>query len=111
MLARLGFAVAYHMDPDVLLIDEVLGVGDSHFRQKSSNAIKARLRSNRTVVLVSHNVESILELCDRVVWMEQGRTLEEGPPQLILDKYQDRINLGKGKIRKKDIHKTVFRQN
>ena len=100
MRARLGFAVAFYAKPDVLLIDEVLGVGDIDFRQKSSEAMKEQLRSNRTVILVSHNVEQIEELCDRVIWMEKGRTLAEGPPKLILAKYQDRINKNKGEIMK-----------
>lgn len=93
MRARLGFSVAFQADPDVLLVDEVLGVGDLAFRQKSSDAMRERIRSNKTVVLVSHATQTVLELCDRVIWIDGGRTRMEGAPKQVLDQYaahQDR---------------------
>lgn len=72
MRARLGFSIAMQADPDILLIDEVLGVGDAAFRKKSSEEIQRRIRSNRSVILVSHNTAMMARLCDRVVWIEQG---------------------------------------
>ena len=87
MKARLGFSIAYHTNPDLLLIDEVLGVGDRVFREKSAAAIKQLIKSERTVVLVSHALPSIRELCDRVAWIEDGATQAIGPTKEILAAY------------------------
>lgn len=78
MHARLGFAVALQVDPDVLLIDESIGVGDEAFKEKSTDAMKARVRSDKTVVLVSHSGKLVKDLCDRAVWLEAGETRDEG---------------------------------
>jgi lipopolysaccharide transport system ATP-binding protein len=76
MRARLGFSVAYHVDPDVILLDEVLGVGDASFRQKSTAAMKERIKSDKTVVIVSHSAALVREVCDRVSldrrWQDAG---------------------------------------
>ncbi|MBK9162178.1 MAG: ABC transporter ATP-binding protein [Nitrosomonadales bacterium] len=72
MKARLGFSVSIQIDPDVLLIDEVLGVGDEEFRAKSTAEMKRRIKSDKTVVLVSHNLPTMREMCDRIVWIENG---------------------------------------
>lgn len=87
MRARLAFAVAIHADPDVLLIDEVLGVGDDEFKQKSTLAMKERISSDETVVIVSHNINTIRELCDRLIWIEQGVTKMEGDTESVLKAY------------------------
>lgn len=87
MRARLGFSVAYHTTPELLLIDEVLGVGDQEFREKSSAAIKELIKSDRTVVLVSHNLPTIRELCDRVVWVEGGKSRMVGPAEDVIAAY------------------------
>lgn len=87
MRARLGFAVAILADPDVLLIDEVLGVGDADFRQKSSEALRARMRAERTVVLVSHSSSTISRLCDRAVLIERGCVVAEGDTAEIIERY------------------------
>jgi lipopolysaccharide transport system ATP-binding protein len=91
MRARLGFSVAYHLDPDVILLDEVLGVGDEAFRNKSTDAMKQRIKSDKTVVLVSHSVQMVRELCDRVVWIEDGKSRLEGPAPEVLDAYLETI--------------------
>lgn len=88
MKARLGFSVAYHADPDILLVDEVLGVGDVDFRKKSADAIREISKSNKTVVIVSHNVDLILNLCDRVVWIENGHTRAVGPTDTLVAQYR-----------------------
>ncbi|MBB1518691.1 ABC transporter ATP-binding protein [Aquipseudomonas guryensis] len=75
MRARLGFAVAIHADPDILLIDEVLGVGDQNFKDKSHKAMKQKISSNKTVVLVSHSMDAIKSLCDRVIWIHEGKSI------------------------------------
>lgn len=90
MRARLGFAVAFQVDPDILLVDEVLGVGDAEFKKKSTGAMREKIRSNMTVVLVSHDPQTIKELCDRVVWIEEGQTVEEGNAELVLRSYGKR---------------------
>jgi lipopolysaccharide transport system ATP-binding protein len=91
MRARLGFSVAMQADPDILLIDEVLGVGDAAFRKKSSDEIKRRIRSNRSVILVSHNTRIMAELCDRVVWIEQGVSRMQGKADEVLAAYEASI--------------------
>lgn len=89
MRARLGFSVAFNLEPDILLIDEVLGVGDAEFKQKSSNEMKRKIRSNKTIVLVSHSTSTIRELCDRAVWIEAGKTRAEGDTETVLSAYQE----------------------
>ncbi len=89
MRARLGFAVAFQLDPDILLIDEVLGVGDAQFRKKSTAVMTEKIRSDKTVVLVSHNPETLLELCDRAVWLEDGCTRAVGPAEEVILSYRD----------------------
>jgi len=88
MKARLGFAVAYHAAPEVLLIDEVLGVGDMDFRQKSSAAIRELIDSDRTVVVVSHQPSTLSQLCSRIVWIEDGVSKAAGPADTIIEQYQ-----------------------
>jgi len=91
MKARLGFAVSLQSDPDVLLVDEAMGVGDAAFKEKSMNAMREKIRSNKTVVLVSHNENNILEFCDRVVWIDHGQVADQGEPAAILEKYRVRL--------------------
>lgn len=91
MRSRLGFAVAYQVDPDILLIDETLGVGDEAFQAKSSRAMHERIRSDRTIVLVSHAPGTIQGLCDRAVWIEEGITRAVGDVKEVLEAYHDWI--------------------
>lgn len=78
MNMRLAFAVAIQVEPDVLLIDEVLSVGDTEFQLKSGEAMRARTAEGSTVVLVSHDEKQIADRCDRVLWIEHGRSVLEG---------------------------------
>lgn len=87
MVLRLGFSVAMQIEPDVLLIDEVLGVGDADFLERSSADIQKRMRSGSTCMLVSHQDETIRTLCDRVLWVEHGRTVMVGPAEDVLAAY------------------------
>lgn len=89
MRARLAFSVAYHADPRLLLIDEALGTGDAAFHAKSAAAMRERIRSDRTCVLVSHDAATIVELCDRCVWIEDGLLAGEGPPRDVLAAYDE----------------------
>ncbi len=88
MRARLGFSTAIQVDPEILLIDEVLGVGDAAFVRKSTAALKEKVRSEKTVVIVSHAPATIRELCDRAVWIHAGVTRREGSPEEVLEAYQ-----------------------
>lgn len=92
MGARLGFSVAFHADPDVLLIDEVLGVGDAEFSVKSTNVMYDKIRSNKTVVFVSHNATLVQQLCDRLIWIEEGATRAMGKPMDVMKLYQQFLN-------------------
>jgi lipopolysaccharide transport system ATP-binding protein len=87
MRARLGFAIAVHIDPPVLLIDEILGVGDRQFAAKAVQTLTERMASDRTVVLVSHNAELVRRTCSRIVWLEHGRIRQIGPCEEVLDAY------------------------
>lgn len=87
MRARLGFSVAFQVDPDILLIDEVLGVGDAEFKEKSNAALRERIRSSKTIIFVSHSPQMVRRLCDRVVWIENGISQMDGPADDVIDAY------------------------
>lgn len=91
MKARLGFSVALEMNPDVLLVDEVLGVGDIEFRKKSMAVMKSKLISDQTIVLVSHDARTVKTLCNRAVWIENGVTSMEGTAEEVVTAYEDFI--------------------
>ncbi|WP_203434337.1 ABC transporter ATP-binding protein [Nitrosococcus halophilus] len=88
MRARLGFSVAFHLEPDILLIDEVLGVGDADFQRKSWAEIERKIASDKTIVLVSHSAAAIRKLCNRAVWVEQGTTRMEGEVNEVVAAYE-----------------------
>lgn len=83
MKLRLGFAVAIHTDPDIVLLDENIAVGDKYFSQKSHNKIKDLLKSGKTILIVSHWLEFLKENCDKVIWMEKGRVKRSGGMKLL----------------------------
>lgn len=87
MRARLGFAVALFTDPDILVLDEVMEVGDEDFRARSREKIQEIIDQDRTVVVASHEVESAAALCDRMVRLEQGRIVDEGEPDRVAASY------------------------
>jgi ABC-type polysaccharide/polyol phosphate transport system ATPase subunit len=87
MFARLGFAVAAHVDPDVLIVDEVLSVGDSAFQQKCIERMREVLRGGAAVLFVSHNLKVVAEFCDRCLLLEKGRTVKLGKPQEVISAY------------------------
>jgi ABC-2 type transport system ATP-binding protein len=88
MVARLAFAVATDVDAEVLLIDEILMVGDKDFQQKSSARMARFRESGTTLVVVSHDLSQIEKLCTRVVWLEHGRVREDGSPQAVISHYK-----------------------
>jgi lipopolysaccharide transport system ATP-binding protein len=87
MLMRLGFSVAIQVEPDVLLIDEILAVGDAEFQQKSGAALRERIHGGTTVVFVSHGDAQIHQVCDRALWIEHGRSVRYGPVDEVLAAY------------------------
>lgn len=90
MFARLGFSVAAHVDPEVLIVDEVLSVGDYLFQAKCVERMKEVIRSGSTVLFVSHNLKNITEFCDRCLMLEKGRTVAIGPAQEVVSAYLQR---------------------
>ena len=87
MFVRLGFSVAVHTRPDILLIDEVLAVGDAGFQQKCLEKIAEFRRSECTILYVSHNLESVGDLCSEVIWLEDGRIKQIGDPDQVISHY------------------------
>lgn len=88
MVARLGFSIAVHLDPDILLIDEILAVGDLHFQAKCREKINWFKGRNTTIVLVSHSTSDIRELCDRVLWLDHGKLIGQGAPNEVIPQYE-----------------------
>ncbi|WP_297982019.1 ABC transporter ATP-binding protein [uncultured Methanobrevibacter sp.] len=87
MLAKLGFSIATIVEPDILIIDEVLGVGDVNFQKKSSDKIRSLMDSGTTVILVSHSIPQIRQLCDKAIWIDQGRVREIGEVNEVCNNY------------------------
>jgi ABC-type polysaccharide/polyol phosphate transport system ATPase subunit len=91
MYMRLGFSVAVHADPDVLLIDEILAVGDEGFIQKCYDKLADFRRRGKTIVLVSHDLSTVSRWCDTLVWLENGRIQDQGMPQRVIDLYRQHV--------------------
>jgi len=91
MFFRLGFSVAVHVQPEILLIDEVLAVGDAQFQEKCMNHIHGLRSRGVTLVLVTHDMLSVPKFCDRAVLLEQGRITDEGTPQQVVHGYLARV--------------------
>src|SRR3954449_9964206 len=89
MYGRLGFADAVNMDPDILLIDEALSVGDARFRKKSFEKMRELCAQAKTFLLVSHAMGSIRDLCDRALWMHRGELRMLGEPEEVVSAYTE----------------------
>ncbi|WP_312432904.1 ABC transporter ATP-binding protein [Lacrimispora sp.] len=87
MHARLGFSVATIVKPEILIVDEILGVGDYKFQQKCNDRIKELMGDGTTVLMVSHSSDQIKEYCDRAAWLEKGELIDVGPAREICDRY------------------------
>jgi ABC-type polysaccharide/polyol phosphate transport system ATPase subunit len=90
MYVRLGFSVAIHVDPDVLLVDEVLAVGDESFQLKCFEKFEQFKKQGKTIVLVSHALGSMVTMCDRVAWIQNGSLMGVGEPQEIIERYRNK---------------------
>jgi ABC-type polysaccharide/polyol phosphate transport system ATPase subunit len=91
MVARLGFAVATDVQPEVLIVDEVLSVGDAEFQIKSAERMKNFRENGATVLMVSHNLSAVQAICQRAVWLERGTVRAAGPAHQVVEQYQQRL--------------------
>lgn len=91
MRVRLAFAVAAHLDPEILVVDEVLAVGDAVFQKKCLGRMQDVATEGRTVLIVSHQLEMIQSLCSRVIWLDRGGLVEDGAPAEVVAKYLNRV--------------------
>jgi len=91
MAIRLGFSVAVHVDPDVLLIDEVLAVGDEHFQHKSFQRLREFKEQGKTICVVTHDLPSVVHLCERAVWMDHGEVRMDGDAHEVITAYRDAV--------------------
>jgi ABC-2 type transport system ATP-binding protein len=93
MRARLGFSVAVHVDPEILVVDEVLVVGDAAFRARCAEKMREMFMRGATVVMVQHNMDVIVEMCQRVMWLEKGHVQTIGEPLDVVNRYLTSRNL------------------
>jgi lipopolysaccharide transport system ATP-binding protein len=92
MIARLGFSVAANLDPEILLIDELLAVGDSRFQAKCRDKVDEFKKRRVTVILVSHSLREVRSFCDRVLWLNLGKIAADGEPGLVIPRYEEAMS-------------------
>lgn len=89
MVARLGFSIATSNMPDILIVDEILGVGDYKFQRKCEERMSKIIDNGATIVFVSHSIEQVREVCSRAIWLEKGHMLMDGSVDEVCDKYSE----------------------
>lgn len=89
MVARLGFSIATNIKPEILIVDEILGVGDFLFQQKCEKRIRNMMSGGTTVIMVSHSIEQIRSLCNKAVWLHHGKVMLKGDVQQVCDEYSN----------------------
>jgi len=87
MYARLGFAIATTINPEILIVDEILSVGDFQFQQKSEKKIRSMMGEGTTVIMVSHSINQVAGMCDQVVWLDHGKLVEIGPAKEVCERF------------------------
>ncbi|EOS54054.1 ABC transporter ATP-binding protein [Paenibacillus barengoltzii] len=92
MRAKLGFSIATSINPDILILDEVLGVGDQAFRKKSTSKMLEMINDGKTVIMVSHGIGQVKTLCDRVLWLHEGKIKQIGTPEKVCCDYIEYMN-------------------
>lgn len=102
MYSRLAFAVAVHMDPDILIIDEALSAGDAHFKKKAGAKMNELVGKARTMLLVSHGLGTIKEMCDEVIWMHKGKLIRRGDADTVIAAYTRFLNVGESALSLED---------
>ena len=103
MYMRLAFSVAINVDADILLIDEILAVGDQHFQQKCYNKLKELKASGKTIVIVTHSLDVVKDMCDRAVWIYKGEFRLDGDPIYVIDEYLKQVAIDHKEEKKKAI--------
>ena len=103
MYGRLAFSVAVNMDPDILIIDEALSVGDARFRRKSTNKMKELCEQARTIVLVSHALGTVRDLCDQAIWLDHGVLRMWDEPDAVIDAYTEFLEVGQDAVTLEDV--------
>jgi ABC-type polysaccharide/polyol phosphate transport system ATPase subunit len=93
MFSRLAFAVAVHMEPDILLVDEALSAGDAKFRRRASAKMRELMGQARTIFLVSHALGSVVDLCNDAMFLQEGKIVARGEPQKIVDMYTESLDV------------------
>ena len=92
MYVRLAFAVAAHLGPDILIVDEVLAVGDAEFQKKCMGKMKdVSTQKGRTIIFVSHNMQAINSLCSKAIWLQKGRVLANGEAKTVVNNYMSHL--------------------
>ncbi len=91
MYVRLGFSVAIHMRPEILIVDEILSVGDAEFRAKSAAKFQELMATGCTIVLVSHSMNQVRALCDHVAWIDGGSLKQIGTSKTVVDAYEKAV--------------------
>lgn len=92
MVAKLAFSISTIVDPEILIVDEILSVGDIKFQEKSKNKMLSMIKGGTTVLYVSHSLESIKELCNKAIWLEHGKIVMIGNASEVCDKYYEKCN-------------------
>lgn len=95
MRARLGFAIATMVEPEILVLDEVLSVGDAKFKEKSQQRIMSLFDKGVTVLFVSHSAEDVRHMCNKAIWLERGKIVMQGEVNEVCDKYMESLGLSK----------------
>ena len=103
MYARLAFSVAATVQPDILIVDEALSTGDAHFKEKSLNRIKELRTADRALILVSHAMATIEDVCNEVAWLHKGKLMARGNPAEIIKQYRDFMQVGKSAAANEDV--------
>ena len=93
LYARLGFSVAIHSNPDIVLVDEVLAVGDAAFRRRALESLRRLIADGKTVVFISHDMWSVRRLCDQIIWMDEGRVRASGAAGEMAERYMEEVNV------------------
>lgn len=94
MVARLAFSVATVVDPEILIVDEILSVGDIAFQKKSEEKMKSMIGGGTTVLFVSHSITQIQKICNKVVWLDHGKVMDIGDTNEVCQKYLDSLKMG-----------------
>jgi len=103
MFSRLAFSVAATVRPDILIVDEALSAGDAKFKEKSLNRIKELRSDDRALILVSHAMATLREVCNDVAWLHKGKLVQRGDPQVTIDAYQEFLQVGKSAAIDEDV--------